>query len=187
LGIFAACCIVREAEIEGRAMCDRPASRRHDVITPSLSPSLFDVVRQAGRVDRRQSFSEQGSKHPVNQPPRAAVNQWEGGCHDCMIGRLQANFLRQREAQHHSRLAVIRERLPCRTVDQPVEIGQTAQRFASDGAGECRVGRRKPSGDLRGIVHRLSAAQDSIQYAKCRLAGVHPILNISGWTWHCAL
>jgi hypothetical protein len=187
LGITGAGIVTSEAQVQGRAMRDGPTSRRHDVISPGLPPAPFHLFRKPWRIYCRQSLSKQGAEHPMDQPARAAVDQRESGRHYRVIGRVQANFLRKRKSQHHSRLAVVGKPLPRRTVNQLVEIGKASQRFTDNSARKRCVGRGQFSGSLRGIVHCLAASEDSVQHAKGGLAGLNPFLRIYGWTWHCAL
>ena len=135
--------IVGEAEVERRALGDLAARRRDDLLAPRGAPALLDRSGRRGASIAGTPAPEQGAEHAVDQPARAAVDQRQGGRDQRMVGRAEPDLLRQREPQHHPRLAVVGQALAGRAVDQRVEVGQAAQRLAGDRQRERLVGGRQ--------------------------------------------
>ena len=187
LGESSAGFFVDEAQVERRTVGDRSAGRLDDVIPPGRSPAFFHLIGEAGRIDRGDSLSKQGTKDAMHQPARSAIHQREGGGDQRMIGRAEPDLLGQCQAEHHPRLAVVRELLARSAIDQRVEIGQPAQCFSGDGASQRGVGRRKAPGDLGRIVHRLAAPQHCIEDAEGCLPGFETLQGIFVRAWHPAL
>ena len=126
--------IVGEAQVERRALGDLAARGFDDLLAPGRAPSAARPLR-AGAAPRcgGRPRAEQRAEHAVDQPARAAVDQRQSGRDQRMVGRAEADLLREREAQHHPRLAIVGQALAGRAVDQRVEVGQAAQRLAGDG------------------------------------------------------
>ena len=89
-----------------------------------------------------------------------------------MIRRAEADLLREREPKDHPRLAVVGQALPRGAVDQRVEVGKTAQRFAGDGDRERhgRAAARLRIGAARS-VERLSAPQHGVEHLQAPRGG----------------
>jgi hypothetical protein len=101
---------------------------------------LLDGNRKARWASARNPAAQKGAKDPVHQPPRASLNERQRSCDQRMIGRLKADLLSKRQAQHHPRLAVIGKRLSGRAIDQRIEIRNPAQHFASNCDGKSMIG-----------------------------------------------
>ena len=162
--------VVREAEVERRAADDLPAGGFDSFLAPRLPPAHLDRIGQARRLDRLDPAAEQGAEHAVDQPPRAAVDQRQSGGDDRMVGGLQPDLLRQREAKHHACLGIVGQALPGGAVDQRVEVGQPAKRLAADRHREAVVGARQPADALGGGFERPSAAQHRVEHDQRRAA-----------------
>ena len=109
----------------------------------------------------------------MDQLARPALDQRQGGRDQRMVGGVEADLLRQREAQHHPRLGVVGQRQPRRAVDQRIDVGQAAQRLADDRARQRGIGGGQVARVLRGIVHRLATPQDRIEHLERRVARGH--------------
>ena len=106
----------------------------------------------------------------MHQPPRAAVDQRQRGRDQRMVRRAEPDLLRERQPQHHPRLAVVGQALARGAVDQRVEIGQPAQRLAGDRDGQRMIGRRQVADRPARRVERLAAAQHGIEHLQRRAA-----------------
>ena len=73
----------------------------------------------------------------MDQPPRATVDQRQRRRDQRMVRCSETDFLRKGEPQHHPRLAVVREPLSSRAIDESIEIRQPPKRLP----GNCK---RKP-------------------------------------------
>src|SRR6185437_11072801 len=103
-------------EVERRAPCDLAPRRLDHLFTPGFAPAFLYVRRKVGRCIVPDPSSKEGPKHAVDQPPWAAVHQWQSGCDERVIGRAKADLLCERDPKHHSRLAVIGQTLARRAV-----------------------------------------------------------------------
>ncbi len=64
------------------------------ILTPCSGPAFLDVGRKAGFVILRQAAPEQCPQDAVNQSPRTAVDEWQCGRDDGMIGGVETDLLR---------------------------------------------------------------------------------------------
>jgi hypothetical protein len=68
----------------------------------------------------------------MHQPPRPTIDERQRRRHQRMFRRSEADLLREREAEDHACLAVVRKALPGRTIDQRVEVRKPTQCFPGD-------------------------------------------------------
>ena len=165
--------VAREAQVERGTGDDRAPRRGGDLWPPRPRPALEHRAGQQGQFERGDSLAQEGAQHAVDQLARPALDQRQGGRDQRVVGGAQPNLLRQRQAQHHSRLGVVGQRQPRRAVDQRVDVGQPAQRLADDRARQRGIGGGQVACVLRGIVHRLATPQDRIEHLECRDARGH--------------
>ena len=167
-------CIVGKGQVERRplAICRRAAC-----MTSSPQAARHRSSTSAGRPGasyRLNALAQQCAEHPVNQPPRAAVDQRQRGRDQCMVRRAEADLLRERETDHHPRLAVVGQSLARGAVDQRVEVRQPAQRLARDRYREATIRRRQVTDRAGCTFQRLPPAQYRIEDLQCRTARATP-------------
>jgi hypothetical protein len=68
----------------------------------------------------------------MHEPSRPAVDERQRRRHEGMLRRSEANLLGKRNAEDHPCLAVDWEAMPCRTVDECIEVGQSPKHFTGD-------------------------------------------------------
>ncbi len=167
-----------EAEVEWRAADDRAAGGVDDFLTPGRRPALLHRFRQGALVSLGERAAQQGAENPVNQPARTTLDQRQGGRDQRVVGDLERDPLRQREAEHHPRLGIVGQRLPGGAVDQAVEQGQAAQRLAGDRQGKALVGGVELQ-PLARRIHRLPTTDHAVEDAQGGAAGIHPCFGPS--------
>jgi hypothetical protein len=156
-------------------------------VTPGRAPSLFDVGREARRVHRRNAATQQGAEDAMDKPPGTPIDQRQRGRDQGMIRGSEADFLRNREPKHHSRLAVVGKPLPGRAVDQSVEVGQASQSLAGDRDRQRSVRRGQVARAAARGIERLAAAKHGVEHLQGRparadtLSAWHGASRCSSW------
>ena len=115
----------------------------------------------------------------MNQAARPAGNQRQSGRDERVVGRVEADFLGEREAQHHPRLGIVRQWALGRAVDQIVEVGQAAEDFAGDRQRQRLVVRRQARTARGSGVERHPGAQHRVEHVQRRLARGEAGLGLS--------
>ena len=131
-------------------------------------PALFDLGRKPGRVHCRHAAPEQRSENPVDEPPWAAVDERQGGRDEGVVGSPEAHFLRERQSEHHPRLAVVGQALARGAVDQCVQVRQAPERFPRDGDGEAVVGGGKVADRISGGLERKAVTEHRVEHLQGR-------------------
>lgn len=122
----------------------------------------------------------------MHQTARTTGDEREGGGDGGVRRRAEHQCLHQRDAQHHPRLDIGRERLGGCAIYQCIEIDQMATGFRRDGDSERTVRRgEQPRGVAGNRIHRFPPAQDGIEQFQRRSArtkaGHIPIIRDRGF------
>ena len=147
-------------------MRDRSAGGFDHRLAPGRSPAGFNVAGKRWRFRQVDPLAEERSKNAVDQPPRSAIDQRQGGGDQRMIGGAEPGLLGEREPENHPRLAVVRQTLPGRAVDQRVEVGESTQRFPRNRGCQRGIDGRQGLRNLGGCVHRVATPQDRVEDLK---------------------
>jgi len=128
----------------------------------------------------RNSTAKQGAENTVDEAPRASVDKRQCGRDDGVIRCSEPDLLGQREAHDHPRLAVVRQALAGRPIDQRVEVRDPPKRFARDRYCKGAVRAGKVANSSGGGVERQSAPKHGIEHLQ-RGAACAEAFN----AWHC--
>ena len=174
--------VVGEAEIERRALGDLPPRGRNHVLAPGRAPALLDRLRQG--AERRSAAGRAEAMCRARHAPAAAGRRRPAAsavATSGVIGRAEADLLREREAQHHARLA---ESSGSRwRVALSISASRSGRRRSVSPAiakASARSRRRQVARGGQRAFERLAAAKHRIEHLQRRAARADAF---SAWHW----